>query len=158
MPDTTPNTTPVKPVRTALRTVTTRLGRTFAVRVVPHGARYGRGNCLVNAEQTMVEFYDTTYADDGFGGVGDGFGPLGQFVSRYLVTSLTADDDYRDARRGLCLHGGSPEVWTVDAATMRDVVQWLDSHVTDADREHDRRQAEVAAKLRIQLDARRANR
>lgn len=70
-----------------------------------------------------MEFYNTTNADDY--PRDQGFGPLGQFVSRYFVAEFRDDADYSSGRRGLCLYGDNAEVWSIDAATMRRVVAWL---------------------------------
>lgn len=123
-------------MHTPFTTVTNVHGRTFVVRYLPTGARYGRANCLVNEPgkfgygSPVVEFYDTTYADDSDGDYtpGDkplhGFGPLGQFVSRYNVASILGEDAYGSGTGALNLHGGVP-VWYVDAETMLDVRDWL---------------------------------
>lgn len=107
---------------TPIRTVTTDAGRTFTIRVLPTGARYGRTNTLV-ADAPLVEFYDVTYADDTTPGEA-GHGPLGQFVSRYAVATLLGRDGYGSATGGLNLDGGVP-VWTVDASSMDAVREWL---------------------------------
>lgn len=113
------------PVRTPFRTYTNDKGRTFAVRYLPEGARYGRTNALT-ADCSTVEFYDTTSADDYPRDQYAGFGPLGQFVSRYDLATLREDRDYASGRRGLCLDGGgNAEVWSIDGATMRRVMAWL---------------------------------
>lgn len=118
------------PARTPIRTFTNQAGRVFAVRVIPSGARYGKGNALTNESEPMVEFYDATYADDsgmvtdGITGV-SGFGPLGQLVSRYYVTDLVGVDGFKSFPGGLCLDGDNAEVWTIDALTMTRVRSWL---------------------------------
>lgn len=153
--------TPTQPTRTPFRTFTNTRGRTFAVRVVPHGARYGRVNCLLNEDATLVEFYDTTYADDGHGDyvVGTGFGALGQFTGgRYFLSTLLGTDGTAGGGTGgLCIDGGVPE-WDVDAATMSEVRAWLAGHVTDLDRERDAKRAANRATLHGQLVARRSPR
>lgn len=98
---------------TPIRKVTTDAGRTFTVRVLPVGARYGVNDACVIDDAPTVEFYDATYADQG------GFGPLGQFVSRYHVAALVGRGP-----GGLDLEGGLPQ-WLVDAATMEVVRAWL---------------------------------
>lgn len=116
---------------TQVQTFTNNAGRTFAVRLLPHGARYGLRNSVVNDKGTLVEFYDTTFADDG-PGAGDGFGPLGQFVSRYFAATLLGMDRYSNVRRGegLCLDGGNPQVWSIDGATMGQVTDWITRRYT----------------------------
>lgn len=105
-------------IPTPLRTFTNDKGRTFAVRVLPAGARYGAGNRSVT-DRAEVEFYDTTHADDaGAHNPAAGFGPIGQFVSRYHFGTLITHSG------GLTLDGGVPE-WSLDAATMKQVTLWL---------------------------------
>jgi hypothetical protein len=86
-------------------------GRVFALRVVNQGDAYGRNGCLIHADAApMVEFYDTTYAGED----PDTFsGHLGQFVSRYYVSTLMDTDP----TKGICLDGGIPE-WTVTADSL----------------------------------------
>jgi hypothetical protein len=103
---------------TPVRTFTTSQGRTFAVRILPAGAHQGGGARRVT-DVAMVEFYDTTYADDGYEPGGQhGYGPLGQFVTRYTFGTMISHEG------GLNLDGGV-DVWSVDAATMRQITQWL---------------------------------
>jgi hypothetical protein len=93
--------------------VTTFAGRTFMVRLVEEGDAYGREDCLTHRDRTpLVEFYDATYA-------GRGFGPRGQFVSRYYLDTLTGEGsfsqgDLRVGMNGLNLHFGEP-AWKLDA-------------------------------------------
>jgi hypothetical protein len=110
-------------------------GREFLVRVIRKGDRYGLDNCLVHDDARnwgpMIEFWDLTNANKpGLGGLG-GFGPDGQFVSRYYARTLA--EDYREgsARQGLCLHGGVPE-WNVDAAAMTKVLELVRALATTA--------------------------
>jgi hypothetical protein len=111
--------------KTPVRTFPTVAGRVWLVRVLPVGARYGRTGGLVVANGPMVEFYDTRHADDGAGpGADDGFGPLGQFVSRYYGGTLLGRDGYGSGEGPLCLDTGSP-AWTVDATMMSAVRRWL---------------------------------
>lgn len=87
------------------------IGRTFNVRVILKGERYGLDDCLVHRDaDPLIEFYDARYAGS------KGFGPLGQHVTSYHASTLT------DVTGGLMLNGGVPE-WTVDAAAMRPVVE-----------------------------------
>lgn len=119
---------------------------TFAVRILPPGARYGNRNVLTNDHnEPLIEFYDTRWADDGRY-VADqadpthvlrsapGFGPLGQFVSRYCASDLLKMDDtgtrFSLGRTGLCLDGGVA-AWKVDAATMRTVCTWVAKTLAD---------------------------
>ena len=102
--------------------VTTLAGRTFVVRLVEEGDTYGREDCLTYRDRRpKVEFYDATYADRGFG-------PRGQFVSRYYLDSLTGEDrfsqgDLRVGMNGLVLDYGVP-AWKLDAPATRAAVLW----------------------------------
>jgi hypothetical protein len=86
-------------------------GRVFALRVVNQGDAYGRNGCLTHDKtEALIEFYDTTYAGED----PDTFtGHLGQFVSRYDVSTLMDTDP----TRGLALDGGIPE-WNVTADSL----------------------------------------
>jgi len=85
-------------------------GREFFVRTVMKGDRYGLEDCLTHEkDDPMVEFYDWKYANQ------KTFGPRGQFVSRYCLSTLA-----KQMGGGLCLDGGIPE-WRVDAGAMREV-------------------------------------
>lgn len=86
-------------------------GRPFHVRVVLAGDRYGLAGCLTHpaadpAVDPLVEWYDAS-ADP------QRFGELGQFVSRYRLSTLTDTP----APGGLNLHGGVP-VWQVSAVNV----------------------------------------
>jgi len=91
-------------------------GRTFTVRVLTEGDKYGRNDCLTletdltlyDEPQTVVEFYDKTYIE--------GFTPLGQFVSRYYYETLV-DALYS----GINLDGGV-DVWHVSAENVQDAL------------------------------------
>lgn len=109
-------------VKTPYQLFTNANARTFAVRVVPAGARYGKGNALVDRQHTLVEFYDAMYADDGADD-DTGFGPLGQFVSRYRIGTIMGHDQ-EHGTGGLTLDGGVA-VWSIDAGTMAKVRLWL---------------------------------
>lgn len=91
-------------------TVTNDAGRAFTVRVVLMGDTWGRDDCLTHEEpDPLVEWYDLTYVDK--------FGPRGQKVSYYYLSTL-AD---HDPARGLALDGGVP-AWTVSAGNVADAV------------------------------------
>jgi len=88
----------------------------FNVRIIRHGDRYGLEDCIELKGEPMIEFYDFRYADNRFG-------PRGQFVSRYYLSTLV-DDEARLSRTGLCLHGGVPG-WSVSASEMREVFEYI---------------------------------
>ena len=90
-------------------------GRSFNVRIVRSGDKYGRDHCLTHAGEPMVAFDDADSA-------GSSFGPLGQFVSRYYVSTLAE----RPKHTGLNLEGGV-EVWTVDEDAMELVLDHLET-------------------------------
>jgi hypothetical protein len=96
-------------------------GRRFNVRLVVQGESYGRDNCLAHDKaDPLVEFYDATYANQ------KTFGALGQFVSRYYLSTLKGEDGFTIRRpgpsRGLCLDGGV-EVWHVSGANVEEVLR-----------------------------------
>ncbi|MBW2672457.1 MAG: hypothetical protein JRD89_03455 [Deltaproteobacteria bacterium] len=105
--------------------------RPWRVRVVQLGEAYGRDDCLVHepseyhrpAEDPLVEFYDGSQSVDKFG-------PRGQFVSRYYVSTLLKD------RRELCNHGlllyGAVPEWRIDSGAATQVVRWLAAQGLDA--------------------------
>ena len=77
-------------------------GVPFNVRFVEKGERYGLDSCLLHEEEDgLVEFYDARYTE--------GFTVLGQFVSRYYVSTLL-----NRPIRGLNLEGGSPNWYVTD--------------------------------------------
>lgn len=95
--------------------VTNSAGRTFNVRVVHEGDEYGLNDCLVHDGEPMVEFYDATYE-------GDKFGPRGQFVSRYYLSTLTSVMG-AEPGRGLNLDGGVP-VWQITAENVAEAIAY----------------------------------
>jgi hypothetical protein len=87
----------------------------FFVHILFKGDRYGRNDCLTHDKsEPLVEFYDYDYANR------NGFGPRGQFVSRYYASDLVTGDLHRP----LLLHGGEPS-WEVDGASMFKVRETL---------------------------------
>jgi len=106
---------------TKLLTVKGIDGRDFNVRLVSKGGAYGLNNCLTHTEDDpIVEFYDAKHA-------GNGFGPLGQFVSRYYRGTLLESD----GARALSLQGYIP-AWTIPADQMRLVFAALKSASQEA--------------------------
>ena len=101
--------------------ITNDQGVIFNVRFVRQGERYGREDCLVHDKpDPLVEFYDATNRER--------FGPRGQFVSRYYLSTLRE----RGHREGINLYGGEPK-WVVDDAAMAAVYAWLDEiEISDA--------------------------
>jgi len=81
----------------------------FNTKIIPTGGAYGRDDCLTNDGSPLIEFYDPRYQ----------FTPLGQFVSRYYVSTILERDNC-----GLALYGSEPE-WTVSAADMTEIRTWL---------------------------------
>lgn len=89
--------------------VTNDEGRTFLVRVVHKGEKYGLDDCLTHDEaDPLIEFYDQSVNLKSWG-------PRGQFVSRYYASTLAERSPY-----GLNLLGYVPE-WKIDAAAMEPV-------------------------------------
>jgi len=96
---------------TKITEVVNRDGRTFTVRIIHEGDRYGLNDCLTHDEsEPMVEFFDATYIE--------GFTPLGQFISRYYLKTLAKDDG---ADYGINLDGGVG-VWHVSAQNVADAI------------------------------------
>ena len=110
-------------------------GITFRVRVVRIGERYGREMCLTHKGtpnhpgDPLVEFYDTRHPQDHeFAGTREdaksaGVPPLGQFVARYYLSTLT----HCAFAGGLCLQGGVPD-WSIDSHTLALIRTWLAHH------------------------------
>ena len=76
----------------------------WTARLVETGDRYGLNDCLVHDDdEPLIEFYDLRFTEN--------FGPRGQFVSRYYLSTFL---DVIAAGSGLDLDGGIP-AWTLDA-------------------------------------------
>lgn len=106
-------------------------GVPFRCRIVMPGERYGLELCLTNEKKPMVEFYDARYAHDyEFVGkcedaIAAGAPCLGQFVTRYYVSTLR---ESRDPRYGLCLDAGIQD-WRIDPESLAAVHAWMDTQV-----------------------------
>jgi len=100
--------------------VTNKDGITFNVRLVLQGDTYGRQGCLIHEENDpLVEFYDTRYDFEDFEG-------LGQFVSRYYLSTLNERElDFEGGSYGLQLDGGV-DAWYVDGESMDEILGWID--------------------------------
>ena len=86
----------------------------FNVRILRQGDSYGLKDCLVyGREEPSVEFYDAMQS-------AAKFGPRGQFVSRYLASTLLEPS----ASMGLLLDTGSPN-WVVSGAGMHEVQKYI---------------------------------
>jgi hypothetical protein len=103
-------------------------GRPFRVRIVRKGDRHGLNDVLVfpdpksrfevdsaKAGDVLVEFYDASQDPKKFG-------PRGQFVSQYYLSTLRGGGSQRF---GLSLHGGVPE-WTVSAKNVQDAIAYAE--------------------------------
>ena len=88
----------------------------FNTKIIRTGEQYGLNDCLVNEGEAMVEFYDSRFT-------GEGFSPIGQFVTRYNISSLLADGDTLSAR-GLNLDAGI-DSWSVDPKQMSEIIKSL---------------------------------
>ena len=86
----------------------TRSHLLWAVRIVEKGDKYGLDDCMDNDGTPLVEFYDTRYEHT----------DLGQFVSRYLLGTLT------EGEGGLNLDGGVPS-WNINEPCMNRIRDWL---------------------------------
>jgi hypothetical protein len=94
-------------------------GRIFYVRIVRNGDRYGHNDCMVNDNDPMIEFYDSSQDPKNFG-------EPGQFITRYYIDALRGPDGFgSDARfpKYLMLDGGNP-VWTLDSFAASQAVDW----------------------------------
>jgi hypothetical protein len=92
--------------------VTNANGRSFLVRVVAKGDRYGLHDCLLHDKaDPLIEFYDLTYKDQ------KTFGPRGQFVTRYYARTIAA----HERGTGLDLMGNEPN-WKLDAPALAPVL------------------------------------
>ena len=84
----------------------------FLVNIVEKSENYGLNNCLTHDKvDPLIEFYDQRYMHT----------PLGQFVSRYYMSTLLDD---KDQHSGLDLQGNVPD-WKIDAKQMKIVRDWL---------------------------------
>lgn len=92
-------------------------GRSFAVVVVTEGESYGLNDCLTHDKSDpLVEFYDTKHA-----GKHDGW-DLGQFVSRYHLTTLLGLDGWGGGpAHGINLDG-RVECWSINAEQEREAL------------------------------------
>lgn len=97
---------------------------TFNVRIVRQGDRYGLDGCLVygpgdntfRMSDPLVEFYDTRH-------IGPLFTPIGQFVTRYYLSTLLAPR--HGGREGaMQLDGGVPS-WTLSSQMYLTVLAFL---------------------------------
>ncbi len=83
-----------------VRAIDPESGIEWGVRIVSRGETYGLNNCLTHDEDDpLVEYYDRSV-----------FGPEGQFVSRYYLSTL--GQDLWDITRGINLHGEVPS-WSI---------------------------------------------
>lgn len=88
-------------------------GTHFNVRIVRQGDKYGLNDCITyQGTEPLVEFYDSKSSHSA----------LGQFVSRYYMTTLLEGNSHC----GINLDGGVPE-WTIQAEPMKIVIEWLKS-------------------------------
>ena len=103
-------------------------GRPWIARLVHDGERYGRNFCLVHEGEVMVEFYDASVLDDPKWTASDKDEELelGQFVSRYFVSTLLGDEysPPMSEGNGLDLQGNVP-AWKICGETCRKFATWL---------------------------------
>lgn len=85
----------------------------WAVKVIEPGEQYGWKNSLLNdGTEPLIEFYDARYSHS----------DLGQFVSRYELSTLLAHSD-----GGLCLNSDS-QSWTIYEIALGSLIHWLKQH------------------------------
>lgn len=83
----------------------------WIIRVVTNGQSYGLNNCLKHdRDDPLVEFHDSRYE----------LTDLGQFVSRYYLSTLLKDCE----QEGLLLDTGSPN-WIISPCCMKRIRDWL---------------------------------
>lgn len=93
-------------------------GRSFYVRTVFAGMKYGLDDCLTHSgADPLIEFYDLKQRKPG---CHESFTVRGQYVARYNASTLAKISGPSHA---LALHGGIP-AWTVTADGMRTVEAW----------------------------------
>ena len=98
----------------------------WTVRLIMPGDRYGEKDNLINTgSKPLVEFYDADYKGD------PSFGPYGQFTGgRYYLETLQGKDGLYSGRGEhrceLSLDDSIPK-WTVSAADMNVIMDWLDA-------------------------------
>ncbi len=103
-------------------TITNDAGRSFNVRLIRKGDRFGLNDKLIHKDaEPMIEFWDATYENDPRFTLG-----LGQFVARYALGTLTGKPgcyghDHRDGRTGLDLVGYEP-AWKITGPNARDAI------------------------------------
>lgn len=92
-----------------------QFGLEWNVRIIEQGDAYGRNDCLTHdKEDPLVEFYDVRYK----------ITDLGQFVSRYYLSTLAASSA---PIQGLQLDGSVPD-WAISSACMAQITDWLTDH------------------------------
>ena len=110
-------------------------GTPFVARIVRYGDRYGRDMCLTHTpkpeydfDSPLIEFYDTR---NDFDTDTDGT-PLGQFVSRYYLSTLQGRTGHPNhSNRGVQLHGNE-RAWSVDPQSLAKVIRWAIECVGEA--------------------------
>ena len=96
-----------------ITTVFGGIDRHFNVRVLFPGERYGYNHCVIhNGKEPLVEFWDAAQDTAKFG-------PLGQFVTRYNLSTMF------QVENGLMLDGGVFP-WQITAAAWPAVRKFLE--------------------------------
>ena len=92
---------------------------TFNVRVVYRGGSYGFNDELIyQNDEPLVEFYDTRYKQ-----ADTVCGYRGQFICRYLLTTLQDHMDRWPETTTLGLLGGQPQ-WSITGGNVREAVKY----------------------------------
>lgn len=89
-------------------------GVPFAARIIFTGDKFGVGDSLVNEDKPLLEFYDTRQTPTKFG----------QFVSRYLIETLTDSP----IGTGINLQGGV-ESWQIDGENLKKALDWATKQI-----------------------------
>jgi len=101
-------------------------GQTFLIRIVNKGDRFGSQLCLTHNEDTpLIEFYDHDFDFEY-----DGNQKLGQFISRYYISTLRSSEYSSPfttkSKHGLALNADIPE-WSITPAGMNKVMAFIET-------------------------------
>lgn len=90
--------------------------RIWLVRLVKKGKRYGATSRMIHdQDDPLVEFYDPRFEHCEYG----------QFVSRYLLSSLQ-DHQLKHPGRGLNVEGGVHE-WEIGGEALERTIRWAEN-------------------------------
>jgi len=94
------------------------------IRLVFKGEKYGLDDCITHErDEPLVEFYDARHMHT----------DIGQFVSRYGISSLKGEDGFSNKRKpgvGINLNGGVKD-WKMDGVSLDAVISWADAVINE---------------------------